>query len=159
MAEAGFEIEGEVYEVPRLETFDLDEEQILYDVAGVVQLDFVPAHPDASEEEKEFVQRAMMARIRDPRFKRALAHVAYRRRYPEAAFDDVAIRIGKMNALDAELAIFGETDADPPAKSSPSEPESKTSSSEPSNGEASGNPSGSDSAPVVELHAATGAGR
>lgn len=159
MAEAGFEIEGEVYEVPRLETFDLDEEQILYDVAGVVQLDFVPAHPDASEEEKEFVQRAMMARIRDPRFKRALAHVAYRRRYPEAAFDDVAIRIGKMNALDAELAIFGEADADPPAKSSPSEPESETSSSEPSNGEASGNPSGSDSAPVVELHAATGAGR
>lgn len=159
MADAGFEIDGEMYEVPRLETFDLDEEQILFDVAGVVQLDFVPAHPDATDEEKQFVQRAMMARIRDPRFKRALAHIAYRRQHPDSDFDEVQSLIGKMSAVDAELAIFGEADDDPPAVSSPSEPESETSSSEPSNDEDSGSPSESDSAPVVEIRAATGASR
>jgi hypothetical protein len=159
MAETGFEIDGKVYEVPRLETFDLDEEQILFDVAGVVQLDFVPAHPDASDEEKALVQRSMMAQIRDPRFKRALAHIAYRRRNPDVSFHEVQERMGKINALDAELAILGGGEDDPPPESSPSEPKSATSSSGPSSNEDSGSPSESDSAPVVEIHAATGTGR
>lgn len=158
MANTGFEIDGRFYEVPRLESFDLDEEQILFDVAGMVQIDFVPAHPEASDEEKELLERAMMARIRDPKFKRALAHIAYRRQNPDVPFDDIQKRMGKVNALDVELAILG-GEEDPPAVSSPSEPESKSTTNGLSKPEDSGNPSGSDSDQVVEIRAATGAGR
>ena len=159
MADPGFEINGTFYEVPRLDTFDLDEEQILFDVAGMVQIDFVPAHPEASDEEKQLLERAMMARIRDPRFKRALAHIAYRRKNPDVGFDEIQERMGKVNSLEVELAILGGDEEDPPAVSSPSEPESKKSSNGSSKPEDSGSPSGSDSVPVVRNLDTIGAGR
>lgn len=159
MSQPGFEINGERLDVPTLESLTLDEEQILYDVAGVVQMDFIRAHPEASDEEKEAVERLILIRVRDPRFKRALAHIAYRRRYPAADFGDVQILVGSMNALDVDLALLGKGDAEDPTTSSPSEHESRSSSNGSSSSEDSGSPSGSDSGEVVDLRASTGTGR
>lgn len=153
----GFEIEGERYDVPRLDELDLDEEQILFDLAGIVQVDFAPAHPEASEEERQEITREIVAKVRNPAFKRALAHIAYRRRHPETAFSDVQLVVGKVNALDAEVALI-RGDSEDPQTSSPNEPESNGTTSEPSRSEASGTPSGSDSEPVAEIHVLTGTG-
>lgn len=156
--QSGFEIDGDRYEVPRLDELDLDEEQILFDIAGVVQVDFAPPHPEASEEEKLEIAREMAAKVRNPAFKRALAHIAYRRRHPETAYSDVELVIGKVNALDAEIALI-RGDASPPETSSPSEQESSVTTSEPSKSEDSGTPSGSGSEQAAELHVLTGTGR
>lgn len=156
--ESGFEIDGERYDVPRLDSLDLNEEQILFDLAGIVQVDFAPAHPEAPDEEKRAIEREMADKIRNPSFKRALAHIAYRRRHPDAAFDDVQLVVGKVNALDAEIALV-RGDGSPPETSSPNEQENVKSSSKPSRSEASGKPSGSDSEPVAEILELTGTGR
>lgn len=156
--EPGFEIDGERYEVPRLEDLDMDEEQILYDVAGIVQSDFVPAHPEAPDEVKLSVMQGIADKCRNPAFKRALAHIAYRRQHPELAFGDINIVIGKANALDAELALL-RGDDDPPAPSSPNESESEKTSSEPLKSEGSTKRSRSTSDPEAALHVVTGTGR
>lgn len=156
--DSGFEIDGERYEVPRLDSLDLDEEQILFDVSGIVQVDFAPPHPEAADEEKRELEREMASKIRNPSFKRALAHIAYRRRHPEAGYDDVQLVVGKVNALDAEIALI-RGDAPDPQTSSPSEQESSVTSSEPSRSEDSGTPSGSYSEPVAEIHVLTGTGK
>ena len=103
------EIDGERYEIPRVDELDLDEEQILYDVAGVIQPDFMPAHPSAPEETRKGVELLMAARIRNPAFKRALVIIAYRRRHPETPFEEIDTRIGRVNAFDAELALYGKS--------------------------------------------------
>lgn len=160
MADSGFLIDGERYEVPRLHELDLDEEQILFDVAGVVQADFIPAHPEAEPEVKEAIERAVMLRVRNPAFKRALAHIAYRRAHPEAKFDDVQVQLGTMNALDAGAALLrGGADEDPPVESSQPQPESEKSSSEPSSSSDSGSDTQTESAPAVVQLAPTGTGR
>lgn len=128
--QSGFEIGGAFYEVPRLETFDLDEEQILYDIAGVIQMDFVPAHPEASDEEKAEVDRRIYATVRNPSFKRALVHIAYRRKHREMPFDEIATLIGRVSAVDSELALL-RGEADPPATTSQKPPESSSPTSEP----------------------------
>jgi hypothetical protein len=156
--ESGFEIAGERYEIPRLEDLDLDEEQILYDIAGIVQADFAPAHPEASDEVKLSVMQDIADKVRNPAFKRALAHIAYRRKHPGETFGAIDVVVGKVNALDSEIALMRGDDS-PPELSSPSELDSSKSSSETSPSEDSGTPSGSISDKVVVIHAATGTGR
>lgn len=101
------EIDGTLYEIPRLDDLDLDEEEILYDTCGVILPDFMPANPAAPKEVRDAVDLVQAARTRNPRFKRALAMIAYRRGNPELELDVISQRIGKVNAFDAELALYG----------------------------------------------------
>lgn len=157
-AVSGFLIGGAYYEVPRLETFDLDEEQILYDISGIVQTDFVPAHPEATDEEKAEVDRRIFLSVRNPSFKRALVHIAYRRKHRDKTFDEIAELVGRVSAVDSELALL-RGEADPPATSSPTQPENNSSTSEPSSSSGSGTSSGSDSDGAAEILPLTGTGR
>ena len=160
MADAGFAINGEVYEVPSLVTFDMDEAQILYDLSGVVIEDFVPAHPDLAQDAKDRHEAMQIARLRKPGLKRALVHVAYRRKHPDYDFAALDEAIGKLNALDVVEAVLtrGGDDVDP-SMSSPKQPDEKNSTSETSPQSSSGSPSGSDSAGQVVSLARTGHGR
>ena len=118
--EPTIEIDGVTYPMPNVNELDLDEEEILFDVAGVILPDFMPAHPTAPQELKDAVGLMLAARIRNPRFKRALVMIAYRRANPDLDRDALSERIGKVNAFDAELALYGkareaeEEDADRP---------------------------------------------
>lgn len=109
--EPQIEIDGETYPLPRVDDLDLDEEQILFDVSGVILPDFMPAHPSAPQELKDAVALMQAARTRNPRFKRALVIIAYRRKHPELEFETIDERIGKVDAFDAELALYGKARA------------------------------------------------
>lgn len=119
---SGFEINGEVYEVPYLDSFDMDEAQILYDLSGVTLEDFKPPHPDAPELEQAAILQLQLIRTRTPAFRRALVHIAYRRKHEEYDFDAMDKAFGKMNAADVSIAIStvgsGDDEVDP-SKSSP----------------------------------------
>ena len=101
------EIDGERYEIPRLDDLDMDEEQILYDVGLVAIPDFMPAHPQSPPEVKSAIELVNATRTRNPAFKRALVIIAYRRRHPDLSFGEIDRRVGKLNGFDAELALYG----------------------------------------------------
>lgn len=101
------EIDGKLYEIPRLDDLDMDEEEILYDACGVILPDFMPANPAAPKEIRDAVELVQAARTRNPRFKRALCMIAYRRAEPELELEVISQRIGRVNAFDAELALYG----------------------------------------------------
>jgi len=101
------EIDGKLYPLPRVDDLDLDEEQILFDISGVILPDFMPAHPSAPQEVKDAVALMQAARVRNPKFKRALIVIAYRRGNPELPLEELEARIGKVDAMDAELALYG----------------------------------------------------
>lgn len=140
----GFDINGEVYEVPTLDSFDMDEAQILYDLSGVVLEDFIPPHPDSPEQEKAAHYQLQLLRVRDPGFKRALVHIAYRRKHEEYDRSELDKAVGKMNATDVSIAILTRGDEVDPQTSSPNEPDSKSRTNGTSESSSSGKPSGSD---------------
>lgn len=157
-AVSGFQIGGAYYDVPRLETFDLDEEQILYDISGLVQMDFVTAHPEATDEVKAAVDLRILTAVRNPAFKRALIHIAYRRKHRDKTFEEIASLVGRVSAVDSEAALI-RAEQSPPAPSSPTQPESKRSTSDPSSSSDSGKASESDSDGAAEILPLTGTGR
>jgi hypothetical protein len=120
---AGFEIDGERYEVPLLNTLNLRESQILADMTEqrgrIVQEDFEPADPTWNAERK---REHVMERLRmteRPDFKRALAAIAYLRRHPEETLSDAGVRSENANALDFTIAsILGPDDVDPTMRTS-----------------------------------------
>ncbi len=123
---SSIEIDGASYEIPRLDELDLDEEQILYDVANVAVPDFMPAHPDSPREVQNAIELVNANRTRNPAFKRALVIIAYRRKHPDLDAEQIGAMVGKIGAFDAELALYGkaraaaEEDAaepDPPSSS------------------------------------------
>ena len=97
-------------EIPTIDRLDLDEEQLLYDVAGVIQPDFMGAHPQAPEDVKNAIELLAAARTRNPKLKRALVMIAVRRAHPEIEFDDLYTLAGKVDAFDVELAIYGKSE-------------------------------------------------
>src|SRR5262245_37555679 len=101
------EIDGKLYPLPRVDDLDLNEEEILYDISGVILPDFMPAPPGASQELVRAVAMLQEARIRNPRFKRALCVIAVRRLEPDLSVDEISERLGTVNAFDAELALYG----------------------------------------------------
>jgi len=101
------EIDGELYPLPLVGDLDLNEEEILYDISGVIIPDFMPAPVGASEEIQRAVALMQAARVRNPRFKRALCVIAYLRKHPEIDLEAASERIGKVGAFDAELALYG----------------------------------------------------
>ena len=127
----GIEVNGVKYDFPTLDTINLDEERILYIYADCVVRDFIPAHPDTTDEEKEQYQRLQMLRLRNPDFKRALAHIAYRRANEGAEDADIQKAIGTVNALEADIAMLWGEEEDP-TETSQKQPEYKRSTSEPS---------------------------
>lgn len=114
---AGFEIDGERYEIPTLDTITLDEERILFLYSDCVVQDFAPSHPDWAPERTAAHELIQMQKVRDPAFKRALAHIAYRRRHPDEDDAEINRALGTVNALEVDLAMLGD-DPRPPARDS-----------------------------------------
>lgn len=154
--ESGFVIDDKRYEIPRLDTITLDEERILYVYADTVLQDFAPAHPDMPDDERAVFDLAQLRKVRNPDFKRALAHIAYRREHPEEADADIQKAIGAVNALEVDIALLRGDDEDPPATSSQKQPAKPSATSTRSKPTDSGSPTESDSDPVDETREATG---
>jgi hypothetical protein len=100
-------IDGVEYGIPRLDGLDLDEEQILWDYCSTAIPDFMPAHPESPPEILEAIALLHATRTRNPAFKRALVIIAYRRVHPELDVESISELVGKINAFDAELALYG----------------------------------------------------
>lgn len=132
MPESGFIIDGTAYDVPTLDTFSMDEAEILYKCSGLTLEDF------AVDEEDPEASEQLIKNIRNPGFIRALMTVAYIRGNPGISQARASSVIGKANLLDA-IKEFAEADADPPeltrTTNEPDEPvASSESSSDPSGG-------------------------
>lgn len=150
----GIEIDGKQYELPTLDTITLDEERILYIYADTVVQDFIPAHPDASDEDKALYQQLQLRKIRNPDFKKALAHIAYKRENREADDAEIQAAIGLVNALEVDVAMLrGDED---PHQTSQKQPGSKTSTSEHSSSTDSGRDTETSSDLAVESLGDTG---
>lgn len=143
---AGFEIDGELYAVPALDSFTLAECEILENVSGFRQEDFEPADPTWEEETRKAHAETVLQRIMSPRFKRALAEIAYRRKHPDVSEELRSKLVGDANALDVTIAlILGDDEVADPSRDSRSALENVTSISELSKSEGSGSRSESDS--------------
>lgn len=124
--ESGFEIDGERLEIPTLDTINLDEERVLYIYADVVLSDFLPTHPDWTPEQRDAHLLAQGMKIRNPDFKRALVHIAYKRAHPDVGDDEINVKVGQAGALELDLALIrggAKARAEDPQKGSPNEPE------------------------------------
>lgn len=141
-AETGFLIDETFYELPSLDSFTMDEAQILYDYSGLTLEDFV----DADEADKKF---------KNPGLLRALMHVAYQRGNPRMNTSRVKTLVGAASLVSAmeqlaEGTVAAEDDAGPPV--STLEPAESSQTRPDDSSESSGNPSPSDSAaPVAPL--------
>jgi hypothetical protein len=102
-AETGFLIDGTIYEVPALDSFTLDEEQVLYDWCQLVQEDFMSLEGETDEEYEE--RRAGL--MRRPGFWAAWMQIAYQRANPKMKPEQVRQLIGTVNRQDA-LSTLGE---------------------------------------------------
>lgn len=143
--ESGFLINDIRHEIPTLDTFTMDEAQVLYDYSGLAIEDFMSLAPlpkDADEETQEAwaEERAELdGKLRNPGFLRALMHVAYQRANPNLSAAKVKTQIGTADLMTnfAEFLESGvdEDDADPPestTKPEPSSPKSLVESNDPS---------------------------
>jgi hypothetical protein len=143
-AEPGFIIDGRRYDIPSIDTFTIDEAQILYDYSGLTLEDFAAADDgDADELEPKF---------RNPGFLRTLLHVAYQRGNPKANPQRVRTLIGTANLIETlqQLAETVEEDAGPPV--STTEPDGSSPTSSAGSSESSGTASDDDSvAQVAQL--------
>ena len=101
--EAGFKIDGTLYEIPALDSFDMDEAQILWDSTGMALEDFVPpGGEDVEPEEIEEYQEKLSHQVKNPAFLRVLMHVAYRRgnpKLPEGRIKDVVRSVNHLDAM------------------------------------------------------------
>jgi hypothetical protein len=158
---SGFEIDGERYPVPSFDTLTLDEAQVLYDFSGLAIEDFVSPDPDATEEEKQAHEKAILERVKNPAFKSALAAIAYMRGHPEVDAKRAREIVGKVTLLEIAQGLVDEEDAaSPPASEPTSTLDASSPRSSPGSNESSGSFDGE--AALVEpddLLASTGAGR
>ena len=138
---SGFEVDGERFSIPTLDTVTIDEERLLFIWADVVVSDFVDAHPDWSDDEKWAHERGQMTRVRNPDFKRTLAVIAYRRAHPDTPVEEAMALLGGLGAIELDVAMVtpdleedleGDPTTTPPSPSGPektpelSEPASNT---------------------------------
>lgn len=108
-AETGFLIDGKVYEVPMLDSLNIDEAAVLYDYCGIVQEDFAP-EPGETEDETD-ARNLKLAR--HPGFWNALMLIAYQRGNPTVKPAFAKAMIGKTNRLEALSTMVGaEPEAD-----------------------------------------------
>jgi hypothetical protein len=148
----GFRIDGKLYEVPTLDTYSMDEAQVLYDYAGLGLEDFVEPDDEAPEEVRAEFLRTLSQKLKNPQFLRSIIHVAYQRGNPEMTRGQVEAVVGAINHMaafgDFLLASVGEER--PPESATELLPPSDTSSvaSSASSGKRSSN--GSDEAQVID---------
>jgi hypothetical protein len=157
----GFEIDGRVYEVPSLGTFNLDEAQVLYDYSGLVIEDFLGLLPEATNAERQEHEEQMGARMRNPGLLRALMHIAYQRGNPREKTQRIKELVSNANALEAllEFVAAGSEGDDEVPLASTTEPERSSETSSVDSSTSSGAPSESDTDPQGETPGSTGAGR
>lgn len=151
-AETGFIIDGTRYEVPTLDTFTMDEAQVLYDYSGLGIEDFVPiaeppAPPDNADQDAKAAYDELLAardgelealnrKLRNPGFLRALVHVAYQRGNPKFTPQRVREAVGASDHTQNWVAFIEEGLGDetvPPAlttEQTPSSPRSSVVSNE-----------------------------
>jgi hypothetical protein len=153
---AGFEIDGERYDIPTLDTVTLDEERIMFLYADCVVQDFAPAHPKWDDNTKTAHDMIQGQKVRNPDFKRALAHIAYRRRHPEMEDSEINAALGKVNALEVDIAMLEGGDASPPDLNSQNELGKQSKTGEPTKSTGSGSPTDSSSEDQAESPGATG---
>jgi hypothetical protein len=146
----GVTIDGREYLLPMFDSITLDEERLMYLYADCVIRDFIPPHPDFSDEEKDAYRRLQLIRWRDPSFKKALVAIALRREHPDMEHEVRDAKAGSVRGIEADIAMLWADDDDPPAESSQKQPEQKRSTSETSSSTDSGSStkSGSDLADV-----------
>ncbi len=148
-AETGFQIEGDIYEVPSLDTFSMDESQVLYDYSGLLIENFV-VPIDETDEELEAREKL----YDNPGFMRALMHIAYQRAHPELKASKIKALIGAAKVLEALSTLSSEPVEDeslPPAQTTGPEPSSERSSVVPNTPSGSDSSTGSDG-PASTLH-------
>lgn len=142
----GVTIAGAEYPIVQVMDFDLDEEQFLYDEAGLTLDDFI------IDEEDPDAARELASKARNPAFRRAMLFAAYRRGNPQLAKPKIIEVISKERAVEKfvefiDAMIEEEDTAGPPAvteetNTSGSSGESNVSEASTSS-EGSGNGSGS----------------
>lgn len=159
---SGFRIDGDEYPIPTLDSFDMDEGQILYDATSLTVEDFVPLGDDATEEERIERARELEQNVKNPAFLRALMTIAYRRRHPALPMGSVRDVIGAANHvgamadfLRASVARARAGDPNVPLAQTP-EPLRSSSGSSESSSASSGNGSEPGSAEPDEIPADTG---
>lgn len=110
MADAGFKIDGVVYEMPLPSSFDIDEAEIYFKYTGVVL-------------EEIWLENIGWDELKTrPGFVPAFAHIAYRRAHPGTGYDDVRVVVGRQNRYElvgswiASLADDDESSEDPKAQ-------------------------------------------
>jgi hypothetical protein len=111
---------------------------VLFVYADCVVRDFIPAHPDATDEEKAAYVQLQLRKIRNPDFKRCLAFIAYKRKHPDLEDSEVWKVAGESNALEADIAMLWGDGPSPPATTSQKQPENERSTSAPSSSMDSG---------------------
>lgn len=123
-------IDGKLLEPPAIDTFNMDEAQVLYDYSGLTLEDFARPEDTSEEEFSELIK----PKIKNPGFLRALMHVAYQRANPRQNPSRVKALIGEANMIGA-LQHLGESDDEqedgddlPPASTTELEQSSLTSS-------------------------------
>lgn len=140
--ESGFLIDGKVYEVPDMGSFDMAERRLMFDLTGFVQEDFVQEDDETDDEHEGRVARM----TRHPGFMEMLMRVAYQRGNPGVNANKVKLVVDKTNYLEAVQSLAGaeEEDAGPPASmTEPEQPSPRpTDLGSSSSGERSANGSG-----------------
>lgn len=153
---AGFEIDGARYPIPTLDSFTMDEAQVLYDYSNLALEDFAPAHPEASDEEREKHEQGLLAKVRNPGFKRAMMHVALQRANPDMPAKQVQEHVGRANALDAAVSLLAGDVGEDPTPDSQKQPSPGSDSRTPSPPSDSGSRSPNGSGQPVALPARIG---
>ena len=112
MADAGFLIDGTQYDVPSLDSLNMDEAQILYDTSGLVLEDF------AVDEDDPEATGKLQKNLRNPGFIRALMIIAYLRGNGGVSRAKAEAIIGSSNlvsAIEAFVSSVGSDDGPPAA--------------------------------------------
>lgn len=121
-----FVIDGGHYPLPDVSSMDMAERRVMYDLAGLVQEDFIQ---DDDEDDAEHDARVTRL-TRHPGFMESLMHIAYQRGHPELKRDRVQKVIDKTRFVDAVADWADDIEEDdvnppeltkPPDGSSPSE--------------------------------------
>lgn len=140
-----FVIDGNDYPSPLLETLDMAERRVLYDLSGIVQEDFVRDEDEETEDEHTERVRKL---TRHPGFMEALMHIAYARGNPGLKRDKVQAVIDRTNFMEA-VEKWADTEAEegdalPPVRTSEPDATSPSSSLERPPSSGSGSTNGSD---------------
>ena len=154
--EARFSIDGREYEIPSVDSFTMDEAQVLWDYAAMSLGDFAV---DEDDPESERAREEIQEKLRNPGFMRTLMHVAYQRGNPKIPTSRVKALIGQVNLVEAMAAmatLAGADDAGPPEQRRSSAPATSSDANSSSSNSDSGNASTDGSDAPDDFPAPTG---